>query len=79
MMSVVARLWRTHRIVLLAFVVAVGAAGFFGFKSAAAYVYWMDPAHQDQRIEGWMTRHCSFPKRHQDARQSCRILPVRTG
>jgi len=55
MMSVVARLWRTHRIVLLAFVVAVGAAGFFGFKSAAAYVYWMDPAHQDQRIEGWMT------------------------
>ena len=55
MMSTIARLWRNQRIILIAFIVAVGTAGYFGIKSASAYVYWMDPAHQDQRIEGWMT------------------------
>ncbi len=50
-----AQLWAHHRIALLAFVVAIGALGFFGVRSLAATIYWMDPAHQEQRIKGWMT------------------------
>lgn len=50
-----AHLWAHHRMVLLAFVLAVSALGFFGIKTAAAAIYWMDPAHQDQPLAGWMT------------------------
>lgn len=49
------QLWRTNRAALMAFVVASGTLGFFGFKTAAAWVYWNDPAHQQQQLAGWMT------------------------
>ena len=39
----------------MAFVVALCTLGFFGARSLAATIYWMDPAHQDQPLAGWMT------------------------
>ncbi len=51
----IAHLWAEHRLALMAFVIALCALGFFGFKSLAATIYWMDPAHQDQPLAGWMT------------------------
>lgn len=48
-------LWAHHRVLLMVFSVALGALGFFGVKTISATIYWMDPAHQDQPLAGWMT------------------------
>ncbi|MEC3862055.1 hypothetical protein VK792_12235 [Mesobacterium sp. TK19101] len=47
--------WKRHKPLLLAFVLAVATTGFFAVKLVIATVYWSDPAHRDQHIEGWMT------------------------
>lgn len=51
----IARLWRTHRVLLLAFGFSLCALGFFGFRTISSAIYWMDPAHQEQTLAGWMT------------------------
>lgn len=48
-------LWQSHRLALLAFVTALAALGFFGVKTLTSAVYWMDPAHQNEPLAGWMT------------------------
>lgn len=48
-------LWEHNRLALIAFVVVVCLAGFFGVKSTMQLVYWSDPQHQDQDLAGWMT------------------------
>ena len=50
-----AHVWRHHRLVLLAFGVVLAALGAFGVRTLHATLYWMDPAHQDQPLAGWMT------------------------
>jgi hypothetical protein len=52
---VIARLWREHRVLLVAFVAAVLLAVFFGARAIWFAVYWADPAHRDQAPKGWMT------------------------
>ena len=48
-------LWDSHRLALMAFVAALTALGFFGVKTITSAVYWMNPAHQNQPLAGWMT------------------------
>lgn len=48
-------LWRHHRAALIAMGLALGVAGFFAVRLTVFTIYWADPAHQEQRIEGWMT------------------------
>ncbi|SMX32010.1 hypothetical protein [Octadecabacter ascidiaceicola] len=48
-------LWQTNRLALMAFVVALGALFYFGGKTISSAIYWMDPAHQEQPLAGWMT------------------------
>ncbi|MDG3042361.1 hypothetical protein [Roseicyclus marinus] len=48
-------LWRHHRAALIALGLALCVALFFVVRLAVFAVYWADPAHRDQRIEGWMT------------------------
>lgn len=55
MISRIQMLWAHHRIAFLAFVILLAAAGFFAFNAIAAAIYWNDPRHQDQALEGWMT------------------------
>ncbi|SEW05592.1 hypothetical protein SAMN04488515_0844 [Cognatiyoonia koreensis] len=55
MIDRIKRLWAHHRLLLLGFCVALAALGFFGVRTLSATLYWMDPAHQDQPIAGWMT------------------------
>lgn len=54
-MTAIKHLWAEHRLALLAFVAALGALAYFGVTTLAAALYWMDPAHQDQPLAGWMT------------------------
>ena len=51
----IARLWRTHRLALFGFVIAMAALGFFTVRTITSTIYWMDPAHQHQPLAGWMT------------------------
>jgi hypothetical protein len=51
----IAHLWATHRFALMAFAVALAALGYFGVRTVSATIYWMDPAHQDKPLAGWMT------------------------
>ena len=48
-------LWTHNRKLLIVFAAMLAAAGFFGVQSARQFVYWSDPAKQDQSLAGWMT------------------------
>lgn len=54
-MTGLARLWRDHRVPLVAFVLAVLLMLFFAGRLVVFTVYWADPAHHELRPEGWMT------------------------
>ena len=38
-----------------AFVLALAVLCYFAVTTTASMIYWMDPAHQDQPLAGWMT------------------------
>lgn len=48
-------LWAHHRMVLLLFIAAVALLIFFATRTTMSMMYWMDPEHRDQTLEGWMT------------------------
>ena len=54
-MNPLARLWRDHRLLVLAFCVAALLGLGLGLRAALYWVQWSDPARRDARIEGWMT------------------------
>lgn len=56
-MSRLSHLWARHRLLLIAFVVVAAATLLFAVRTVSSTLYWMDPAHQDQPIKGWMTPH----------------------
>lgn len=49
------QLWRSHKLLVLAFLVALTVTCFFATRFVASSIYWADPAHRDVQIEGWMT------------------------
>lgn len=48
-------LWHRHRLLLSAFVLTTLIALFFATRFLISVLYWSDPAHRDQPLEGWMT------------------------
>lgn len=55
MIGALERLWQQNRMLLLAFVLACALTLFFGVRMVLTTIYWGDPAHRDQPVEGWMT------------------------
>lgn len=49
------RLWRKHRLLLVAFAVACLITLFFAARFSFYTIYWQQPAHQNQPLQGWMT------------------------
>ena len=49
------RLWRDHRLLTAAFLLAVALTTFFAVRLVASWIYWNDPAHRDAEIAPWMT------------------------
>ena len=49
------RLWRDHRLLTAAFLVAGALTTFFAIRLVASWIYWNDPARRDVEIAGWMT------------------------
>lgn len=48
-------LWTHHRALLLGFAAVLGLTLFFAIRTLSFTLYWMDPAHRDQTLAGWMT------------------------
>lgn len=48
-------LLRRHPFLVLAFAVALGLTLFFAGRFAVQVVYWSNPEHQNQKVQGWMT------------------------
>lgn len=55
MLSAARLLWREHRSLFLAFSTALAVTVFFAARMVFFTIYWADPAHHDQPLEGWMT------------------------
>ena len=45
----------TRKLLVAALVLAVAVAAVLGVRAVREAVYWADPAHRDQPLEGWMT------------------------
>lgn len=43
------------RWLIAGFALALVLTGFFAVRFVASMVYWADPAHLDQQVQGWMT------------------------
>ncbi len=54
-MGALRRLWTEHRLLTLAFGLALALTLVFAARTVAFWVYWNDPARQEMAIEGWMT------------------------
>ncbi len=48
-------LWRSHKLLLIAFMLAAVLTIGFGVRMLLFSVYWSDPDHQNQPLESWMT------------------------
>lgn len=48
-------LWREQKLLLIGFALACAVALFFAVRMVGFWIYWADPAHRNQAIEGWMT------------------------
>lgn len=55
MIAKLTAVWRQNRLLVSAFLLALGVTVFFGGKLVLSTIYWADPAHRNQPIEGWMT------------------------
>mgnify|MGYP006440837923 CR=1 FL=1 len=55
LLNLASSLWRRHRFLFLAFITALVVTLFFAARLLVATVYWADPDHHDQPLEGWMT------------------------
>ena len=53
MLSALARLWRRHRLLTIAFAVAVAFTAVFAVRTGLSFVYWAN--HRDEPIAPWMT------------------------
>lgn len=48
-------IWRRHPFLTTGFAAALALTLFFGVRTALFAIYWADPAHRDQALQGWMT------------------------
>lgn len=80
-MSGLARLWRDHRLALLAFVAAGLLTLAFAVRFLAFTLYWSDPDNLARHPEGWMTpgyvaRSWGIPR---EALRTALALPAGSG
>ncbi|MBA1148754.1 hypothetical protein H0Z60_17030 [Ectothiorhodospiraceae bacterium WFHF3C12] len=55
MLDTLGNIWRKHRVLSAAFIAAVVVTVFFAGRLLVFSLYWADPAHRSQPLEGWMT------------------------
>lgn len=55
MKRTIKHLWHHHKALLLAFVIAATLTLLFAARMVMFSLYWSNPAHQNQPLQGWMT------------------------
>lgn len=55
MISAFRLLWKNYPYLTVGFLFAIALTVFFGVRMVLFWVYWADPAHQNQPPAGWMT------------------------
>lgn len=55
MKRTVLHLWHTHKLLLLAFILAATLTILFAVRMVVLGIYWSNPDHQNQPLEGWMS------------------------
>ena len=48
-------LWQNHKLLLSGFTIAAVLTAFFAVRMVVSSIYWGNPDHQNQPLEGWMT------------------------
>ncbi|MCG6902635.1 MAG: hypothetical protein LJE68_08140 [Rhodobacter sp.] len=48
-------IFRRHPLLASGFMLALAMTAFFAIRTVFFVVYWADPAHRDQALQGWMT------------------------
>lgn len=49
------KLWRSRPYLVTAFLLASAVTLFFAVRLLVSAIYWANPAHREQTVEGWMT------------------------
>ncbi|WP_395005520.1 hypothetical protein [Cypionkella sp.] len=49
------RIWQHHPFLVLSFVLAAALTLFFAGRLVRQTLYWSDPAHHQEQVQGWMT------------------------
>ncbi len=49
------KLWRARPYLVTSFLLACALTLFFGVRFVSQAIYWSDPAHHNQSVQGWMT------------------------
>ena len=55
MLTAARTIWRKHRFLSIAFIAALVVTAFFAARLVVFSLYWAEPSHQEQPVEGWMT------------------------
>jgi hypothetical protein len=51
----VLQLWRARPVLVSSFLLACAVTLFFGVRFVSQVIYWSNPAHHNQTVQGWMT------------------------
>lgn len=49
------QLWRARPVLMSSFLLACAVTLFFGVRFVSQAIYWSDPTHHNQSVQGWMT------------------------
>jgi len=55
MIALIRRMWAAAPVATALMALALVVAVVFGTRAVNGYLYWHDPAHQDETIAGWMS------------------------
>ncbi len=55
LIRLIKRIWIAAPVATVVLAIAFSTAVFFTVRTATHWIYWNDPAHQDQAVAGWMT------------------------
>ncbi|MCF6315940.1 MAG: hypothetical protein L3J30_06565 [Marinosulfonomonas sp.] len=69
-------LWHNHKRLLLAFTIAATLTILFAVRMVVFSIYWGNPDHQNQPLEGWMTPRYVAYSYGLDAAEFERVLGI---
>ena len=76
MIALLGQIWARHKFLLFAFILALAVTIFFATRFVFFSIYWSDPAHRNQPLEGWMTPRYVARSYHQPVEVIISLLEI---